>query len=145
MQETLIRKLHEYMRHNNADLLVKLQAEGKVMGYLRDKVLAIDSLLNELLSAATPPVTIEEICMKAMTEDLRPSKYNYVMAVLLDSFGATYVQWRKDNVLLYEVINILQGCEEYFDRWGFKDESMENALLLSSIKGYIRQYIENRK
>lgn len=145
MQETLIRRLHDYMRVNNPDMLVKLQAEGKVTDFLKNKVSGIDSLLNELLVAGASPLSIEEICMKPLTEDLQPSKYAYVMSVLLDSFGATYVKWRKDNVLLYEVINILQGCEEYFERWGFNDDSTENALLLAGIKGHIRQYIKNQK
>lgn len=144
MQETLMRKLHDYMRINNPDMLVKLQAEGKVTSYLQDKLLGIDSLLNELLNAAASPMAIEEVCVNVLTEDLRPSKYNYVSGILLDSFGATYVQWQKDNILLYEVINILHECEAYFKEWGFKENDSENGVLRMSIKAHIRQYLEKK-
>ncbi len=71
MQEVLIAKLHQYIADNNADLLITLQQEGSVSGYLREKTAAIDLLVNELLASGTPAYIIEERCMDELTQELR--------------------------------------------------------------------------
>ena len=87
MQAVLISKLHDYLVHNNPDLLISLQQEGKVSDYLAEKVATTDTLLNQLQSENTPAYIIEEQCLELLTADLRPSKFNYLLSVLAERGG----------------------------------------------------------
>lgn len=144
MQEILLHRLHDYMRHCNPDQLIRLQAQGKVTEYLTDKVKLIDPLLNEMLLATASPLAIEEVCMNVLTEDLKPSKYLYIQEILLEFFGATYVQWQRDNILLYEIINILDGCASVLRYWHLPEEHPENLLRRHAVEHYIREYIKTK-
>ncbi|MEJ7676837.1 MAG: hypothetical protein WKG06_02950 [Segetibacter sp.] len=67
MQEILIVKLHQYILQNNLDLLITLQEEGNVESYLKEKMLSIDTLLNQLSNEDASAYQIEESCMDVLT------------------------------------------------------------------------------
>lgn len=77
MQQTLMNKLHEYIRENNPDLLFQLEEDGKVTEYLSDKISTVSSLIKQTENGK-PTYIIEDACMDVMTQDLRPSKFNYI-------------------------------------------------------------------
>jgi hypothetical protein len=70
MQDILITKLHGYILRHNPDLLLTLQHEGEVTGYLREKVASVKALSGQLQAEGQPAYTIEELCMEALTEEL---------------------------------------------------------------------------
>ncbi len=75
MKDILIKQLYEYISDNNPDVLLQLEDQGKLTGYLINKVSAVDTLLNEL-SGEQPANIVEDICINELTQDLWPSKYN---------------------------------------------------------------------
>lgn len=145
MQEVLIAKFHQYIRDNNPDLLISLQQEGNVSGYLRKKVAAIDLLLNELLGSGTPAYIIEERCMDELTKELRPSKYNYLISILEEEFEADYYRLKESGLLTYEVINLIESCAPVFETLGFTEENENDRHLHYAITGAIKEYFENRQ
>ncbi len=46
-------------------------------------------LAENLLSQNRPSYTIEEICLDAMTEDLKPSRFLYIRSVIEEEFNMT--------------------------------------------------------
>ena len=80
MKDSLIKKLHEYIRENNPDVLMQLQEDGKVTEYLSDRLNTVVVLLNQQ-NKGQPACIVEETCMEIMTRDLRPSKYNYIINI----------------------------------------------------------------
>src|SRR5665647_376806 len=60
MQKILIKKLHEYIRENNPDLLLQLEEESKVTEYLEKKVSTVNNLLQQY--RGQPEYIIEEVC-----------------------------------------------------------------------------------
>lgn len=145
MQEVLIAKFHQYIRDNNPDLLITLQQDGNVSGYLTKKVTAIDLLVNELLAAGTPAYIIEERCMDELTKELRPSKFNYLISILEEEFEAGYYRLKENGLLAYEAINLLESCSPVFETFGFTVENENDRRLHYAIIGIVKEYFENKQ
>ena len=101
----------------------------------------MDNLPDILLAEGKPIYVIEEICMEALTRDLRPSKFVYLCTVLQEELEEVYFGWLESGILTYEVINLLQACMPLFNQFGFRDESEDDRLLRYAILGSIREYL----
>lgn len=141
MKELLTDKLHQYISENNPDLLLSLQQNNAVTSFLTDKVNTVSDLLSQLQNQATPAYLIEEVCMNALTKDLRPSKYNYISNILEEDFEFAYLQFQKSGILLYEVVNIIMQCQDGFEAFGFTEESEDNRQLRYAVTGIIDKYL----
>jgi hypothetical protein len=145
MQAVLISKLHDYLVHNNPDLLISLQQEGKVSDYLAEKVATTDTLLNQLQSENTPAYIIEEQCLELLTADLRPSKFNYLLSVLADDFETEHNGFIEAGILTYEIINLIGICTPVFETMGFTSDNEDDRHLRYAITGVVKEYLENRQ
>jgi hypothetical protein len=141
MKETLVNKLLQYIRENNPDLLLQLEEESKVREYLSDKMCQVDTLLNQS-EKDQPAYIIEEACMDILTEDLKPSKYNYICKILEEEFSGTYQKLQQPGTLQFEVINMIMYCQPVFDKEGFSKENEESRVLQYAITGAIKEYFE---
>ena len=144
MKEILIHKLYQYIRENNPDLLLQLEEDGKVTEYLSDKISTVDALLHETDKEQRAYI-IEEACMDILTQDLRPSKFNYISAILEEEFDTSYQQLQKSGTLQFEVINLVKYCQPFFDALGFTDEDEDNRNLRHVVVGRISEYLEREK
>lgn len=144
MQAVLIEKLHGYIIHNNLDLLLSLQQEGKVSSYLQEKVATADELLSQLQSANTPPYIIEEQCLEFLTKDLRPSKFSYLLSVLEEDFEKEYQAFKESGILTYEVINLIEACAPVFETLGFASDNENDRHLRYAITGAIKEYLDKQ-
>ncbi len=145
MQEILIVKLHQYILHNNLDLLITLQEEGNIESYLKEKVLSIDTLVCELIAEDIPAYLIEERCMDVLTQDLRPSKYNFLTSVLEEEFQSDYIRLKENGTLSFEVINLIESCNPVFETIGFTEDNENDRHLRYGITGTIQEYFENNQ
>lgn len=144
MQAVLIEKLHGYIIHNNLDLLISLQQEGKVSSYLQEKVATANDLLSQLQSLNTPPYIIEEQCLEFLTKDLRPSKFNYLLAALEEDFETDYQRFKESGILTYEVINLIEACASVFETLEFTSASEDDRHLRYAITGAIKEYLDKQ-
>jgi hypothetical protein len=144
MQQTLIAKLHEYLIQNNADLFISLQAENKMDSYLKDKTDTIGLLVDELLAENTPAYIIEERCMDELTKDLRPSKFNHLISILEDEFESDYHRFKKNGILAFEVINLIEVCKPIYEAFGFTIENENDKHLCYAIIGAVKEYLESK-
>lgn len=142
MLETLITKLHEYIRGNNPDILFQLEEENKVSEYLTEKVSTVSYLINQL-DKGQPAYIIEDTCMDVLTQDLRPSRYNYIRNILEEEFGDTYQQLSDNGLLRFEIINIVNYCNSVFEDLRFSEETEDNQFLRYAIMGAIGEYQES--
>ena len=142
MKEILINKLHEYIRENNPDVLLQLEEDGKVTEYLSDKVSTVNALRNQLDKGQSGYI-IEGACMDAMTEDLRPSKYNYICNILEEEFADRHQQLQQSGTLKFEVINLIRQCESVFEDLNFSKENEDNRFTGYVIIGCMSEYFEN--
>lgn len=140
LQERLIYKLFDYICDNNPDLLFQLEEERRVTPYLHEKIASIDAVI--IAHATEPEYILEERCMLALTQDLRPSKYNYIREVLEEEFSATYRLLIEAGTLKYEAVNLIGFCQELFDAMHFSETKEQSKLLYYAIAGAISEYFD---
>lgn len=139
MKDSLIKKLHEYIRENNPDVLMQLEEDGRVTEYLSDRLSTVVGLLSQL-NKGHPGYIVEETCMETMTQDLRPSKYNYISNILEEEFEFTYQQLKESGTLKFEVINLVHQCRSVFEDLNFSEENEDNRFTRYAIIGCIGEY-----
>jgi len=144
MEKILKEKLWDYIIHNNPDLMFKLQEEYKAADYLNEKVKGVLALAEEMLSESTPMEIVEEICINVLTEDLKPSRFNYLCSLLHEKFEIVYIDYRSKGSLIYEVIQMMEYCKEIFDAIGFSKETEQNPVLKNAILELIGSYLNKK-
>ena len=142
MQEILIRKFHDYIRDNNPDLLVTLEEENRVTDYLHENVATIDGLINQLLGDSKPKSVIEECCMEEMTRQLKPSRYNYLKAVLEEEFPGEFERFMHTGLLQREIINLISVCDPVFHEMDFSEENDNDRYLRYAVVGAVHEYLK---
>ena len=145
MQEKLKEKLRTYIGRNNADLMLNLQQDFSVTSYLEEMVNGIQSLASQLLVENKPGYIIEELCMEELTNDLRPSKFNYIRSVLEDEFEKDFLRIKESGLLTYEIANMISESETVFETLGFTEVNEQDRILRYAIAGMIRQYLESNQ
>jgi hypothetical protein len=144
MREVLKRKLHEFIGENNGDLLVDLEQQGKLSAWLQDRVSSLDDLPEILLAQGKPAYIVEEICLEALTADLRVSKYGYLSSVLESDFEGEYYRWLEIGILRYEIINIMDACRAIFDSVRLAEDSLNDEQLRRAVGKIIQGYLESK-
>jgi hypothetical protein len=142
MQEILIQKLLSYIEDNNPELLLQLEEESKVTDYLLNKVGMVDCLINDGIEDQ-PAFILETACMDILTQDLRPSRYEYICKILKEEFEDYYEKLEATGLKKFEAINLLESSKQVFDDFGFDEESKDNWLLRYLVMGSISEYFEN--
>lgn len=143
MQGTLINNLYQYIRVNNPDVLLDLEETGSVTTYLSEKISSVDFLYRQLSTENKPAYIIEEQCMNLLTQDLKPSRYNYIRNLLEADFELKYNQLSQSGLLIYEVSNMVKYCQSVFDDLNFSEANEENRFLRYAITGVIKEYLDN--
>lgn len=141
MQERLVRKLHDYIRDNNPDLLLTLQRENRVTDYLQENVSSVDGLINQLLAESKAPSIIEESCVAELTRHLRPSRFNYLKELLESVFPKDYERLHNNGLLTTELINMIAACDTVFDELNFSEENDNDRTLHYAITGAVHEYL----
>jgi hypothetical protein len=141
MQSMLTEKLWTYIVHNNPDLMFSLQENYSVTRYLEEKVNAVMPMATQLLGEGRPQYVIEELCLNAMTEELKPSRYQYIRLVIEEEFNADYERMKENGTLTYEVVNLIEVCKGIFSDFEFNSENEENRHLRYAIIGQVHDYL----
>ena len=142
MKEQLIDKLHSYLLQNHLDLLIALQEDHRLTHYLEHKVSSVKELYEALQAENRPVYVVEALCMEELTRDLRPSRFEYVRALLDDEFEEDYQRMSNSGILTYEVINLIGACEPIFEVFGFGEENEDSGELKYAVMGMIAEYLE---
>lgn len=142
MQMNLKEKLWAYIVHNNPDLLFKLQEEYSVSQYLEEKVNDVMPALLRLLSEEKPQYMIEELCLNAMTKELRPSRFMFVQSVLAEEFDSDHRQLKVEGRLTYEVLNMLDSCKTIFDELKLSEENKQDGKIYYAVYRQISDYLK---
>lgn len=140
LQERLRLKLFEYICDNNPDLLFQLEEEQRVTPYLKEKVAGIDIVITA--HATEPDYFLEERCLLLLTNDLKPSRYNFIRRVLEEEFSEIFQQLIESGTVKYEAVNLTHHCNDLFEAMHFNDIKEENRLLYYAVAGAISEYFD---
>ena len=141
MQELLSQKLHSYLIHHHPELILNLQQTHTVSEYIQEKISGIQSLLDALLDAQKPGYIIEELCLDALTRDLRPSRFLYLREILEEEFTGDYLVMKENGTLTYEIANLITVCKQIFEALGFSEDNEGNRIIRYAIIGQIKEYL----
>lgn len=137
----LLEKLRSYIIANNPDLMLQLQRQMGFTRYLEDKIAAVAGTMEQLVSEGKPQYIIEELCLKEMTAELRPSRFNYLREIFETEFAETFERFRELGVLTYELTNIIEYCKDLFELFEFSEEREDDRNLRYAIVGAISEYL----
>jgi hypothetical protein len=143
MQEILKRKLHDYIKENNPDILMTLQEENRLEGYLHSMINSVNALIEQLVSENKPSIIIEEICMDELTKPLRPSRFHFLKELLEQDFFEEYQHLLHSGILRPEINNLIAVCDPLFTAFGFSEENEDDKHLRNTVIGVIKEYFEN--
>ena len=141
MQNVLMQKLWTYIVHNNPELMLSLQESCSVTRYLEEKVNTVVPMVTQLLDEGRPQYIIEELCLDAMAEELKPSRYQYICSVIKEEFDADYERMKENGTLTYEVVNLIETCKSIFSGFEFNSENEANRHLRYAIIGQVHDYL----
>lgn len=141
MKELLKQKLWTYLKYNHPDLALRLQESNTVSEHLDEKVNSVSLLVEQLIREGKPIYLIEEQCLNAMTEDLQPSRYNYICSLLSEEFPNEYEKIQESGTLTYEVSNMIDACKDIFEEFDFSVENEDNRFLKYAIIAKLHAYL----
>jgi len=141
METVLKEKLWAYIVHNNPDLMITLQESRSVSQYLDEKVNAVMPMAEQLSGEGKPHYIIEELCINAMTGELKPSRYQYIRSVIEEEFPKDYKRRKENGTLTYEVVNLIEECKGIFNDFDFNSENESNRHLRYAIIGQVHNYL----
>lgn len=141
MRELLKDKLRSYIADNNPELIFQFGEEYRFSTYLNDKMEGLEPYLEQLFAEDKPGYIIEELCLKELTRDLRPSKYNYLSELLESEFPDHYEQFLNEGVLSFELINLIEDCTEAFEAFGFSEINEDDRFLRYHIIVIVNDYL----
>lgn len=143
MPDTLTKKFRSYIRENNPELLLELEEDDSLAEYLTQKVNAALKLMSHLEDE--PNYIIEEACMEVLTQELKPSKFNYIINILEEEFIDNYEKLQETGTLKFEVINMIAYCIPVFEEQHFSEENEDSRFLRLAITGAIGNYLNGNK
>lgn len=141
MEQNLKEKLWDYIIRNDPDLMFRLQEEYKVGDYLDEKVKEVLILAEEMSADSVPTEITEEVCLNILTEDLKPSRFNYVLELLREKFEIVFSAYTLNDTLTFEVLQIMEYCRNIFDKTGFSKETEQSPALKNAIVEQISSYL----
>jgi len=142
MESLLKEKLWAHIAHNNPDLMLNLQADHSVTKYLDEKMEGITPMIAQLASEAKPQYIIQELCLDALTADLKPSKFLYIRSVIEEDFTEHFERLKERGILTYEVANLITICNAaVFKSFGFTTDNLEDRHLRYAVIAEIYYYL----
>lgn len=143
-QQQLKQKLWAHTLVINPELLLELEQNEILNDYLDEKITEVLPLLDRLFNEQKPEYIIEELCLKELTADIRPSCFQYNLNVLEREFPETYKTWEQNGILTYEIINFHRYCRRKYGQNPFIVENTDDGQTYSTVTGQLQQYLEEQ-
>lgn len=144
MEDTLKEKLWAFIAENNPDLMFSLQEDYSVLKYLNGKINALLPQLEQWKKDKVPEYIMEDMAMRELTADLKPSKFHYIRDILEAEFETDFLRFKEAGVLTYEVVNLMETSKEAFEAINFSEENKESRRLRYAVMGMIAAYLGSR-
>lgn len=141
IQQQLKQKLWAHTLVINPELLLELEQNEILNDYLDEKINEVLPLLDRLFNEQKPEYIIEELCLKELTADIRPSYFQYNLNVLEREFPETYKTWELDGILTHEIINFHRYCRRKYEQNPFVVENADDGQTYSMVTGQLQQYL----
>lgn len=141
MVHQLKEQLWAHILVHNPDLSVRLDQDYGILNYLEDKVNAVLPLAEQMLAEGRPEHAVIELSMDILTDDLRPSRYDYILLLLIEDYPSDYARFKSEGTVRYHAIQMTGVCKDIFDNLDFKEENLHSNLVYQSILIGMQDYL----
>lgn len=141
MRSKLQQNLHRYIVDHNPELLLKLQGEYTVSSYIDDKVSQVMVSVEEWIGTGIQMHEVEEMALRSMTTELRPSRFLYLKEVIEEEFPQETQDFTEAGVLTYELVNLIEHCQETLDQFSFSEANRDDRKLRYAVIADIAAYL----
>lgn len=142
MRKILTEKLWSYIVENNPELVFRLQENYSVMKYLEQQVSQVLPLAESMQRAQKPQYLMIEQCMETLTAELRPSRFQYLKAILDEEFEYQYDRLQESGLMTCELINMMEACKPIFERAAFSEDNEHDPQIRYQVMGAISEYLD---
>ena len=84
---------------------------------------------------------VEEMALRSMTTELRPSRFLYLKEVLEEEFPKETEEFIEAGVLTYELVNLIDHCKGTLDQFSFSEAERDNRKLRFAVIADIAAYL----
>lgn len=133
MKKTLIELFLAYLAEHYPDQILKLRKDKDFEGFVEASFEALEVDPEELVRQGIPVYQVQEICLKQLTDAFGPSRYDYLLTLLRDEFGAVLDDWKAEDLLPSKAVALLGDCEPAFELFGFSHDQDENEGLRDAL------------
>lgn len=137
----LMERLWAYIISHNPELMESLTEDNNVTLYLEEKVNIVIPKMERLFAEGRPDYAVAELCLNDLTEDLRPSRYDYVLTLLREEYPGYFASFSQSGSLRHQAMCMAERSKPIFDNLDFKEENMESNLVYQSILVAMQQYL----
>lgn len=142
MRQQLIRKFLAHVRENHPDILFDLGDNEALMQWMNDRLIEVSGIIQQMKKTYKPDGKIISACMEELTQNLLPSRYNYIRDILQDEFEEDYSRFVRLGILQFEAVNMVIYCRSTFDDLRFSVENEDNRFTRYAITGLIKDYLQ---
>lgn len=132
----------QFIVEHNPELMFSLQEDYSVMSYLDCKMASIQPMLEGLKMSGQPRYAIIDQCMETLTEDLKPSRYEYIKALLEKDFAKQAEELRENGTMTFELVGMIEAFQSVFEQFNFNEANEEDPRLAYAIIGLIDAYLK---
>jgi hypothetical protein len=144
MIQQLKEKLWAYIIENNPELMYELQEKYGVDDYLDGKISTVMPAALKLTQEGQTSDAVLELSLNQLTEDLKPSRYHYILTVLSEEFESQHDKLKESGLLGYEAANLVGYCEPTFSAFKFSAENEDHKQIYLAITGMVAEYFEHK-
>lgn len=142
MKEKHTHKLRSFLVQNDADLTMLLEGDHRPAHYHKDKGHTTMDVCEGPRARKRPVYVAHAPGIKECTGDLRPSRFEYMRALIEEKFEAQYHRMDASGILTCQVITLISVCEPIFEAFGFGEEREHSKELKYTVMGMIAAYLE---
>jgi hypothetical protein len=141
MKAKLILKLYQYICEHNPELIVSSAKGFSLKDYLEEKVEGVEDLIEAGLNECLSEDDIQQVCLTAMTADMRPSVFIYLRNLIKEEFYGDFLMMKENGTLTQETIHILNFSIPLFEDFGFSEDNADDRIFRSTVITLIRDYL----
>jgi hypothetical protein len=145
MEELFMAESHAYLFLHNPEILIKDSQIFTRPRLLKNKVKQTSDRIMAMIAAGSCRQEIIDQSVELITEELRPSRFGYVCAVIASEFPKTFLRWVRIDELAEQVLDVVNACEPVFCMFKFNSQKTEQHSIYQTVKNFIGHYLKRKR
>lgn len=143
LKQILKEKLREHIINDYPDLMLRLQGKNQFESYLGQKVMSVLLTAKRMINDGFGESETVENAIEVLTDDLKPSRYQYIVNVLSQEFEKEHESLTNSGLLLFEAVNLVRYCQPVFTSMALSEKTVDDRQIYLAVTGMIKEYFEH--